>query len=86
MQQRCSSPRRHGLDVQMFPCGVFLVLLAHCFGGVCRESSSQTESLLDEVLGEMLTKLCSAEVALERERLAEERRVLEEARRVCTAV
>lgn len=45
------------------------------------ESSSQTESLLDEVLGEMLSELCSAEVELERERLARERRLLEEARR-----
>lgn len=44
------------------------------------ESSAQTESLLDEVLGEMLSELCSAEVRLERQRVAEERRILEEAR------
>lgn len=47
---------------------------------ICRESNSQTESLLDEVLGEMLIELCSAEVKQEHERLAEERRVREEAR------
>lgn len=78
----------HRLHLKKFPLrglthtGWFLLT----FGGICRESSSQTESLLDEVVGEMLTKLCSAEVALERERLVEERRVREEARWVCRAV
>lgn len=47
---------------------------------MCRESGAQTESLLSEVLGQMLTEMSSAEIELERERLAEEKRILEEAR------
>lgn len=46
-----------------------------------RESSAQLESLLGEVLGQMLQEVSSTEVRLEQERVAEEQRKLEEARR-----
>ncbi|XP_061679793.1 germinal-center associated nuclear protein [Syngnathoides biaculeatus] len=45
------------------------------------ESSVQAESILNEVLGEMLQKLSSTEIHLEQERVAEEKRKIEEARR-----
>lgn len=50
---------------------------------LCRESSLQTESLMSEVLGQMLQEMSSTEIELERERIAEEKRKLEEARLVC---
>ncbi|XP_054620063.1 germinal-center associated nuclear protein [Dunckerocampus dactyliophorus] len=45
------------------------------------ESSVQSESLLSEVLGRMLQELSSSELQLEQERVAEEKRKIEEARR-----
>lgn len=48
--------------------------------GVFRESTVQVEALLTEVLGQMLQEVCSDEIVLERERVAEEKRKLEEAR------
>ncbi|KAK2839484.1 hypothetical protein Q5P01_013224 [Channa striata] len=45
------------------------------------ESNLQVESLVSEVLGQMLQEVSSAEIKLEQERIAEERRKLEEARR-----
>ncbi|KAM3607427.1 uncharacterized protein V6R79_007728 [Siganus canaliculatus] len=45
------------------------------------ESSVQAGTLVDEVLGQMLKEMSSAEIQLERERVAEEKRKLEEARR-----
>ncbi|XP_040004702.1 germinal-center associated nuclear protein [Xiphias gladius] len=45
------------------------------------ESSVQVESLVNEVLGQMLQELSSSEIRLEQERVAEEKRKLEEARR-----
>ncbi|XP_041663549.1 germinal-center associated nuclear protein isoform X2 [Cheilinus undulatus] len=45
------------------------------------ESNEQVESLVGEVLGQMLQELSSTEIDLERERIAEEKRKLEEARR-----
>ncbi|XP_026231972.1 germinal-center associated nuclear protein [Anabas testudineus] len=45
------------------------------------ESSMQVESLVSEVLGQMMQEVSSAEIKLEKERVAEERRKLEEARR-----
>lgn len=47
-----------------------------------RESSAQAESLVSEVLGELLRDVSSAEIELERKRVAEEKRRLEEARSV----
>lgn len=47
-----------------------------------RESSVQAESLMSEVLGELLQDVSSAEIELERKRVAEEKRRLEEARLV----
>ncbi|XP_077363553.1 germinal-center associated nuclear protein isoform X2 [Festucalex cinctus] len=44
------------------------------------ESSVQTESVLNEVLGELLQELSSTEIQLEQERVAEEKRKIEEAR------
>ncbi|KAE8299602.1 Germinal-center associated nuclear protein [Larimichthys crocea] len=46
-----------------------------------RESSVQAESLVSEVLGQMLQEMSSTEIKLEQERIAEEKRKLEEARR-----
>lgn len=40
----------------------------------------QVESLVNEVLGQMLQELSSSEIRLEQERVAEEKRKLEEAR------
>ncbi|XP_040912782.1 germinal-center associated nuclear protein [Toxotes jaculatrix] len=45
------------------------------------ESSVQVESLVSEVLGQMLQEVSSTEMKLEQERVAEEKRKLEEARR-----
>lgn len=45
------------------------------------ESSVQAGTLVDEVLGQMLQEMSSAEIQLELERVAEEKRKLEEARR-----
>ncbi|XP_067373088.1 germinal-center associated nuclear protein [Channa argus] len=45
------------------------------------ESSVQVESLVSEVMGQMLQEVISAEIKLEQERIVEERRKLEEARR-----
>ncbi|XP_018552194.1 LOW QUALITY PROTEIN: germinal-center associated nuclear protein [Lates calcarifer] len=45
------------------------------------ESSVQVESLVSEVLGQMLQEVSSTEIKLEQERVAEEKRRLEEARR-----
>lgn len=45
------------------------------------ESSVQAESLVSEVLGRMLQEVSSSEIKLEQERVAEEKRKLEEARR-----
>ncbi|XP_030013814.1 germinal-center associated nuclear protein [Sphaeramia orbicularis] len=45
------------------------------------ESSAEVESLLSEVLGQMLQEISSTEIQLEEERVAEEKRKLEEARR-----
>ncbi|XP_049606912.1 germinal-center associated nuclear protein [Syngnathus scovelli] len=45
------------------------------------ESSVQAESVLNEVLGEVLQELSSSEILLEQERVAEEQRRIEEARR-----
>nr|XP_046259110.1 germinal-center associated nuclear protein [Scatophagus argus] len=45
------------------------------------ESSMQAESLVSEVLGQMLQEMSSAEIKLEQQRVAEEKRKLEEARR-----
>ncbi|XP_023278966.1 LOW QUALITY PROTEIN: germinal-center associated nuclear protein [Seriola lalandi dorsalis] len=45
------------------------------------ESSLQVETLVDEVLGQMLQEMSSTEIKLEQERVAEEKRKLEEARR-----
>ncbi|XP_065817978.1 germinal-center associated nuclear protein isoform X2 [Labrus bergylta] len=45
------------------------------------ESSVQVESLVGEVLGHLLHEVSSAEITLEQERVAEEKRKLEEARR-----
>lgn len=47
-----------------------------------RESSAQAASLVSEVLGELLRDVSSAEIELERKRVAEEKRRLEEARLV----
>uniref|UniRef100_A0A8C9Z528 Germinal-center associated nuclear protein n=1 Tax=Sander lucioperca TaxID=283035 RepID=A0A8C9Z528_SANLU len=44
------------------------------------ESSVQAESLVSEVLGQMLQEMSSTEIKLEQERIAEEKRKLEEAR------
>lgn len=44
----------------------------------------QAESLVSEVLGQLLQEMSSAEIELERERLAEEKRKLEEARLITT--
>ncbi|XP_073329353.1 germinal-center associated nuclear protein [Pagrus major] len=45
------------------------------------ESSVQAESLVTEVVGQMLQEMSSTEIKLEQERVAEEKRKLEEARR-----
>lgn len=45
------------------------------------ESSVQAETLVTEVLGQMLQEMSSTEIRLEQERVAEEKRKLEEARR-----
>ncbi|XP_076603708.1 germinal-center associated nuclear protein [Chaetodon auriga] len=45
------------------------------------ESSMQAESLVTEVMGQMLQEMSSTEIKLEQERVAEEKRKLEEARR-----
>ncbi|XP_042351006.1 germinal-center associated nuclear protein [Plectropomus leopardus] len=45
------------------------------------ESDVQVESLVSEVLGQMLQDMSSTEIKLEQERVAEEKRKLEEARR-----
>ncbi|XP_041806149.1 germinal-center associated nuclear protein isoform X2 [Chelmon rostratus] len=45
------------------------------------ESSVQAESLVTEVMGQMLLEISSTEIKLEQERVAEEKRKLEEARR-----
>uniref|UniRef100_UPI003AAB6F8D germinal-center associated nuclear protein n=1 Tax=Centroberyx gerrardi TaxID=166262 RepID=UPI003AAB6F8D len=45
------------------------------------ESSVQVESLVSELLGQMLQEISSTEIQLEQERVAEEKRKLEEARR-----
>ncbi|XP_057684683.1 germinal-center associated nuclear protein [Corythoichthys intestinalis] len=45
------------------------------------ETSLQAESVLNEVLGEMLREMSSTEIHVEQERLAEEKRKIEEARR-----
>ncbi|XP_070770765.1 germinal-center associated nuclear protein [Enoplosus armatus] len=45
------------------------------------ESSVQAESLVSEVLGQMLQEMSSSEIKLEQERVAEEKRKLEDARR-----
>ncbi|XP_028289454.1 germinal-center associated nuclear protein isoform X2 [Parambassis ranga] len=45
------------------------------------ESSAQVESLVSEVLGQMLQEISSTQIKLEQERVAEEKRKLEEARR-----
>ncbi|XP_067459089.1 germinal-center associated nuclear protein [Thunnus thynnus] len=45
------------------------------------ESSVQVESLVSDVLGQMLQEVSSSEIKLEQERVAEEKRKLEEARR-----
>ncbi|CAN9497974.1 unnamed protein product [Ophioblennius macclurei] len=45
------------------------------------ESSVQVESMLGEVLGQMVQEVSSSEVKLEQERVAEEKRKLDEARR-----
>ncbi|XP_068428671.1 germinal-center associated nuclear protein isoform X2 [Clinocottus analis] len=45
------------------------------------ESSVQVESLVSEVLGQMLEEISSTEIKLERERVADEKSKLEEARR-----
>ncbi|KAM9850955.1 germinal-center associated nuclear protein [Aulostomus maculatus] len=45
------------------------------------ESSAQLESLVAEVLGQMAQEVSSTEIRLEQERVAEEKRKLEEARR-----
>ncbi|XP_034417060.1 germinal-center associated nuclear protein [Cyclopterus lumpus] len=45
------------------------------------ESGVHVESLVSEVLGQMLQKMSSAEIKLERERVADEKHKLEEARR-----
>uniref|UniRef100_UPI0037E89A44 germinal-center associated nuclear protein n=1 Tax=Semicossyphus pulcher TaxID=241346 RepID=UPI0037E89A44 len=45
------------------------------------ESSVQVESLVGEVLGQMLQEMSSSEIKQEQERVAEEKRKLEEARR-----
>ncbi len=42
----------------------------------------QTESLVSEVLGQMLQEVSSTEIQLEQERVTEEKRRLEEARLV----
>lgn len=42
----------------------------------------QAESLVSEVLGQMLQEMSSTEIKLEQERIAEEKRKLEEARLV----
>lgn len=57
-------------------------LLSFCIW-FCRESSVQTESLVSEVLGQMLQEMSSTEIKLEQEHVAEEKRKLEEARLVC---
>lgn len=57
-------------------------LLSCCFW-FCRESSVQVESLVSEVMGQMLQEMSSTEIKLEQERVAEEKRKLEEARLVC---
>uniref|UniRef100_A0A3B4Y6D5 Germinal-center associated nuclear protein n=1 Tax=Seriola lalandi dorsalis TaxID=1841481 RepID=A0A3B4Y6D5_SERLL len=44
------------------------------------KSSLQVETLVDEVLGQMLQEMSSTEIKLEQERVAEEKRKLEEAR------
>lgn len=56
-----------------------LLFYCLCF---CRESSVQAESLVSEVLGQMLQEMSSTEIKLEQERIAEEKRKLEEARLV----
>lgn len=55
-----------------------------CCLWLCRESSVQAESLVSEVLGQLLQEMSSAEIELERERLAEEKHKLEEARLITT--
>lgn len=52
-----------------------------CYLWLCRESSVQAESLVSEVLGQMLQEMLSAEIELER--VAEEKRKLVEIRLVC---
>ncbi|XP_030614652.1 germinal-center associated nuclear protein [Archocentrus centrarchus] len=46
-----------------------------------KESGAQVESLVNEVLRQMLQEVSTAEIKLEQERVAEEKRKLEEARR-----
>lgn len=48
----------------------------------CRESSVQAESLVTDVVEQMLQEMSSTEIKLEQERVAEEKRKLEEARLV----
>lgn len=45
----------------------------------------QVESLVSDVLGQMLQEVSSSEIKLEQERVAEEKRKLEEARSVYSA-
>lgn len=49
----------------------------------CRESNAQAESLVSEVLGQMLREMSSTEIKLEQGRVNEEKRKFEEARLVC---
>ena len=46
----------------------------------CRESNVQVDSMVTEVLGQMLQEVSSSEIQLEQDRVAEEKRKLEEAR------
>lgn len=54
-----------------------------CYLWLCRESSVQIDSLVSEVLGQMLQEMSSTEIELERQRVAEEKRKLVEIRLVC---
>lgn len=64
------------------PFDVFKCNFLCCWLWFCRESGVQVESMVTEVLGQILQEISSAEIGLERQRVADEKRTLEEARLV----
>lgn len=69
----------------MIPCVTscfFMTVANFCRLWFYRESNVQVESMVGEVMEQMLQEMSSTEIRLEEERVAEEKRKLEEARLV----